>query len=205
MPRLRDQYQLDLTKVPFDFPELIAALAPRAFFTNSPLRDANFEVEGVRACLTAARPIYDLLGVPDRLVAVHPDAEHSFPIAQRLESYRFLDGALANPTRRGVKQARLMTTDQPSYERGPQCSSRPHSAVLPFVRLVPFVVKCLPSVPNDSTPHVRPRSPPARTCPVFSPLNLPSFPIALSPENEMLRVWPQIKAHSVLRSNRSID
>lgn len=91
MPRLRDRYQLDLTRVPFDFPELIAALAPRAFFTNSPLHDANFDVEGVRACLASARPIYDLLGVPDRLVAVHPDAEHSFPIAQRLAAYRFLD------------------------------------------------------------------------------------------------------------------
>ena len=96
MPRLRDRYQLDLTRVPFDFPELIAALAPRAFFTNSPLHDANFDVEGVRACLASARPIYDLLGVPDRLVAVHPDAEHSFPIAQRLAAYRFLDSALGN-------------------------------------------------------------------------------------------------------------
>ncbi len=53
MPRLRETYQLDLTRVPFDFPELIAALAPRAFFTNSPLHDANFEVDGVR---TASRP-----------------------------------------------------------------------------------------------------------------------------------------------------
>jgi len=91
MPRLRAQYQLDLAKVPFDFPELIGALSPRAFFTSSPLRDANFEVEGVRTCIAAARPVYELLGVPDRLVAVYPEAEHSFPRAARIQAYAFLD------------------------------------------------------------------------------------------------------------------
>jgi acetyl esterase/lipase len=94
MPRLKDVYGLDLKKVPFDFPELIGALAPRAFFTNSPLRDENFAVEGVRACITAAEPVYRLYGRADRLKAVHPDAEHDFPPAQREEAYRFLDRAL---------------------------------------------------------------------------------------------------------------
>ena len=95
MPRLREKCGLDLAKVPFDFPELIAALAPRAFFANSPLRDANFEVEGVRVCIAAARPVYDLLGAAERLVAVYPDAEHSFPRAERMLAYRFLDQNLA--------------------------------------------------------------------------------------------------------------
>ena len=91
------RYGLDLKKVPFDFPELIAALAPRAFFTSSPLHDANFEVEGVRACITAARPVYAARAVADRLVAIYPDAEHSFPKAARLDAYRFLDRFLAAP------------------------------------------------------------------------------------------------------------
>jgi pimeloyl-ACP methyl ester carboxylesterase len=91
MPRLRDRYGLDLRKVPFDFPELIGALAPRAFFTSSPLHDANFEVQGVRICLDAARPVYALLGQSDRLAAVFPDAEHSFPPAARRAAYAFLD------------------------------------------------------------------------------------------------------------------
>jgi pimeloyl-ACP methyl ester carboxylesterase len=94
MPRLRETYGLDLAKVPFDFPELIGALAPRAFFTNSPLHDANFEVEGVRVALDAARPVYQLLGVPDRLAAAHPDAEHDFPPAIREQAYEFLDRQL---------------------------------------------------------------------------------------------------------------
>jgi pimeloyl-ACP methyl ester carboxylesterase len=91
MPRLKENYQLELAKVPFDFPELIGALAPRAFFTNSPLHDANFEVEGVRVCMIAARPIYELLGAADHLAAAYPDAEHTFPHAVRLQAYEFLD------------------------------------------------------------------------------------------------------------------
>ncbi len=91
MPRLRNEYDLDPAKVPFDFPELIAALAPRPFFTNSPLNDANFEVEGVRVCIKAAQEVYDLLGVGDRLQARYPDAEHDFPPEIQAEAYAFLD------------------------------------------------------------------------------------------------------------------
>ncbi len=96
MPRLKEAYQLDLHRVPFDFPELIAALAPRAFFTNSPLHDANFEVEGVRACIAAAKPVYELFGVPDRLIAGYPDAQHAFPAAIRIQAYEFLEVQLRN-------------------------------------------------------------------------------------------------------------
>jgi len=91
MPRLRERYQLDLQKVPFDFPELIGALAPRAFFSCSPVNDANFDVEGVRVCIAAAAPVYKLLNAPENLVAVYPDAEHSFPRPIRQQAYRFLD------------------------------------------------------------------------------------------------------------------
>jgi len=94
MPRLRTVHGLDLKKVPFDFPELIAALAPRGFFTNSPLHDANFEVKGVRVCLDAAQPVYALLGATDRLSAVFPDAQHAFPKKARSRAYEFLDRML---------------------------------------------------------------------------------------------------------------
>ena len=90
MPRLKSKYELDLTQVPFDFPELVAALAPKAFFTNSPTRDANFAVEGVKEAIESARPVYQLLGASERLVAIHPDADHDFPEAQRQQAYEFL-------------------------------------------------------------------------------------------------------------------
>lgn len=94
MPRLKDTYGLDLARVPFDFPELIGALAPRAFFTNSPKRDANFDVEGVRLCIGSAERVYRLLGEPGALEAAYPDTGHDFPPEVRLEAYRFLDRSL---------------------------------------------------------------------------------------------------------------
>jgi dienelactone hydrolase len=94
MPRIASVYALDPAKLPFDFPELIGALAPRAFFTNSPTRDANFDLQGVKDCTSAAREVYRLLGAEDRLKAVYPDAEHDFPIEQRDAAYAFLDQIL---------------------------------------------------------------------------------------------------------------
>lgn len=91
MPRLKDRYNLDLKRVPFDFPELIASLAPRPFFTNSPLHDDNFDVEGARACITAARLVYALYGAESNLKAVYPDAGHAFVDEARMRAYKFLD------------------------------------------------------------------------------------------------------------------
>lgn len=91
MPRIATVYDKSPNQVPFDFPEVVAALAPRPFFTNSPLHDGNFEVSGVRDCLAAARPIFALYGKRDHLQAAHPDSDHDFPDEPRLQSYAFLD------------------------------------------------------------------------------------------------------------------
>ncbi len=64
VPSIRDKYGLDPDKVPFDMYEIVAALAPRGFFSNSPLHDNNFEVAGVRKAIAEARGIYELLGAP---------------------------------------------------------------------------------------------------------------------------------------------
>jgi hypothetical protein len=78
--------------MPFDFTEVVAALAPRALFVNAPLRDSNFEVSGVRDCLDAARPVYErIFRAPGRLNAVYPETGHSFPVAAREAAYAFLD------------------------------------------------------------------------------------------------------------------
>ncbi len=94
MPRLKSVYELDLAKVPFDFPELVGALAPRALFVNAPLHDENFDVRGVRVCIEAARPVYELHGASARLHVVYPDAEHDFPGEVRREAMRFLGARL---------------------------------------------------------------------------------------------------------------
>ncbi len=97
MPLLKTRYDLDLSRIPFDFPELIAALAPRAFFTNSPLHDDNFAVAGVRDAISAAQTVYDLHHASSRLIALHPDAKHSFPAPARRAAYDFLDAQLLKP------------------------------------------------------------------------------------------------------------
>ena len=76
--------------VPFDFYELVAALAPRAFFVNAPLRDANFRYASVDRIREAALPVYRLYGAADRLRVEHPDCEHDFPDAVRFAAYEWI-------------------------------------------------------------------------------------------------------------------
>ncbi len=99
MPDLRDVYKLNVDKMPFDFYELIAALAPRAFFSNSPLYDSNFDYRGVEKAAPRMRKIYNLYAVPDNLRIAYPYSEHDFPTAVREESYRFLDTHLKAETK----------------------------------------------------------------------------------------------------------
>ena len=91
MPSLRDEYDLDPGKVPFDFYGLVGALAPRAFFSNSPLHDANFDYRGVEKAAVQVRRIYELYGMPNRMRIAYPDVEHDFPPEVREESYLFID------------------------------------------------------------------------------------------------------------------
>ena len=94
MPRIAGVYGNDPKKMPFDFPEILGALAPRPLFINAPLRDGNFEVSGVADCVTAARPVYELLGARDALVVTYPAGGHDFDRTAREAAYTFLDKAL---------------------------------------------------------------------------------------------------------------
>ncbi|MBM4068953.1 MAG: alpha/beta fold hydrolase [Planctomycetes bacterium] len=91
MPRIARLYDSSPARVPFDFPEIVAAFAPRPFLASSPLRDSNFEVSGVKDCIAAARPVYALRGAGDRLAANYPDCAHDFPPQVRKTAYDFLD------------------------------------------------------------------------------------------------------------------
>ncbi len=100
MPRLKTHYDLDPDRLPFDFYELVAALAPRPFMTNSPLHDDNFDYRGVQKAIAKAGDIYKLHGAAESIQARYPDAQHDFPTPVRQESYRFIDRALKHkPTK----------------------------------------------------------------------------------------------------------
>lgn len=99
MPRIASEYGSDPKRMPFDFPEVLAAIAPRPLFVNAPLRDANFAVAGVRKCQTAVEPVYKLLGKTDAVTFVYPDAEHDFPDDIRQQAYAWFERQLGKPQR----------------------------------------------------------------------------------------------------------
>jgi pimeloyl-ACP methyl ester carboxylesterase len=91
MPQIARVYESKPEKMPFDFPEVVAAFAPRAFLASSPIHDSNFEVSGVKDCIAAAKPVYELLGAKDKLAANYPDCKHDFPPEVRKVAYEWLD------------------------------------------------------------------------------------------------------------------
>jgi predicted dienelactone hydrolase len=93
MPKLR-QFNSRLAEIPFDFYELIGALAPRAVFINAPLKDGNFKSRSVEAIVAAAKPVYGLYRLPENLRLVQPNCAHDFPLDVRQQAYEFLKDSL---------------------------------------------------------------------------------------------------------------
>ncbi|MCL2118243.1 MAG: alpha/beta fold hydrolase [Planctomycetaceae bacterium] len=95
MPLIREKFQLDEKRIPFEFHEVIALFAPRVFFSNSPVHDANFDVAGVRDGIELASKAYTFHHSEGNLQVRYPEAEHDFPPDVRLEAYRLFDRVLA--------------------------------------------------------------------------------------------------------------
>ena len=91
MPRLLDTPR---DEIPFDFHELIGALAPRAFFVNAPLHDTNYKWQSVDRVIAAATQIYRLYDVPALIRVEHPDAGHDFPTPVKKMAYAWIERAL---------------------------------------------------------------------------------------------------------------
>ncbi|MDZ4861118.1 MAG: prolyl oligopeptidase family serine peptidase [Candidatus Hydrogenedentes bacterium] len=94
MPRIDTVYGKDPARMPFDFPDILAAIAPRHLFINAPTGDSNFDVGGVRESVEAARKIFALHDADDQLVVEYPDSQHDFPPETRDRAYAFIDRAL---------------------------------------------------------------------------------------------------------------
>ena len=93
MPALAD-YKDKMDQLPFDFYEMIAALAPRRVFINAPLHDSNFNWQSVDRIVQAASAIYRLEGASRNLSVTHPDCEHDFPPEIREAAYKTIDEVL---------------------------------------------------------------------------------------------------------------
>ena len=90
MPRIREVYQNDPDQVPFDFYEILVAIAPRPIFINAPTRDSNFDIVGVKKVVKEVSPVFELRGAGDQLRAEYPDSAHDFPDEIREQAYRWL-------------------------------------------------------------------------------------------------------------------
>jgi len=87
MPRILDYARED---IPFDFHEMVGALAPRAIFINAPVRDSNFNWRSVARIGAAALPVYRLFGAPELIRIEHPDVAHEFPPEIREAAYAWI-------------------------------------------------------------------------------------------------------------------
>jgi pimeloyl-ACP methyl ester carboxylesterase len=103
MPKLAD-YRGRLEEIPFDFHELLGALAPRTVFVSAPVEDANFRAEVVDEVVSAAATIYRLYGATNELQLVHPPGGHDFPEAVREQAYQLLEEKLGQVRGRRTSQ-----------------------------------------------------------------------------------------------------
>jgi hypothetical protein len=90
IPRIASEYSSRAEKMPFDFSDIIAALAPRPFFACAPLHDM-FDVTGAKECLAIARRAYDAMGAAEKLNAIFPDCGHDFPEEAQEAAYAWLE------------------------------------------------------------------------------------------------------------------
>lgn len=95
MPRIASEFHNDPDRVPFDFHEVVAAIAPRPLLVSAAERDDDFDVAGVREIIRAATTVYRHYDATGRLITLYPPVPHSFPADARRRSIEFLEQALA--------------------------------------------------------------------------------------------------------------
>ncbi len=90
MPRIASVYHNSPKELPFDFTDILLAIAPRPVFVNAPVSDSNFDVRGVDECMDKVKNRFP----EGKLVVEHPQCQHDFPPEVREQAYRFLDDQL---------------------------------------------------------------------------------------------------------------
>src|SRR5205814_1870215 len=101
MPRIKTKFNSDPSQIPFDFAEVLAAMVMRNVYVSAPANDPMFDVEGVKAAVAGALPVFQLRNQAASLRAAYPDAGRDFPEAVRNDMYGFLTGGAGGRAGRG--------------------------------------------------------------------------------------------------------
>lgn len=88
------RYRGNLEAIPYDFPELIASLAPRHVLIVAPIGDDNFRYASVDRIESSAGVIFELYQARDHLKVLHPEGPHDFSDPMRQAAYEWIDRAL---------------------------------------------------------------------------------------------------------------
>ena len=96
MPRL-SAYQGRLDEIPFDFPQVLAAISPRRVLVFAPVGDDNFRWRSVDRVASEALQLTAHRRVASDIRIEHPPGPHRFPPEYREQSYRQLDELLRAP------------------------------------------------------------------------------------------------------------
>jgi dienelactone hydrolase len=91
MPRIKTAHGSDPSKIPFDFGDLLATLAPRAVFVSAPLQDDILDVAGVKSAVASALAVYRLRKGAEALTVSYPQCGHELTVASRDEALAWLD------------------------------------------------------------------------------------------------------------------
>ena len=93
MPKLLE-YQEKLDQIPFDFGEILGAIAPRHVFVIAPKKDDNFRWESAAKVVRSASEVYVLYGAQKNIRIDHPDCPHVFLPEMRAKAYQMIDEVL---------------------------------------------------------------------------------------------------------------
>ena len=82
------------TRIPYDFHEVIACIAPRPVLVIAPVMDKDAILQDVRSCVEQAGKIYGLYGAPDNIQIFTPDDYNRFSPEMREKTYDWLKSRL---------------------------------------------------------------------------------------------------------------
>ena len=81
-------------RIPYDFHEILACIAPRPLLTIAPVMDKDATLQDIRYCVEQAKKIYNLYGTPDNIQIFSPEDYNRFSNEMREKTYEWLQDRL---------------------------------------------------------------------------------------------------------------